>query len=192
MRDRRTWLKEVGAAGAGIMIGGVAAPQAQSNGAIVPRTSTSGVFTPPRGRGFMKFSFDFPEPSIAFDGFEFSFRVFTHENTYALSQPHLTTRPIDGGLELSCTELVWAGGQRRAPGRLTARLTRRTAPDAVECEAAVEMERPIKAVAMILRGVPRGRISAGGAPFFDPRDDEVLLGYPFPAAISLVRRATAA
>ena len=32
---------------------------------------------------------------------------------------------------------------------------------------------------MILRGVPRGRLSAAGAPFFDPRDDEVLLGYPF-------------
>jgi hypothetical protein len=116
---------------------------------------------------------------VAFDGFEFSFRLFTHENTYALSPQHLTTRSIDGGVELSCTELTWAGGQQRAPGRLTARLTRRAASDAVECDAAVEMERPIKAVAMILRGVPRGRISAGGAPFFDPRDDEVLLGYPF-------------
>ena len=41
------------------------------------------------------------------------------------------------------------------------------------------MDRPVKAVAMVLRGVPRGRVSAGGAPFFDPRDDEVLLGYPF-------------
>ena len=60
---------------------------------------------------------------------------------------------------------------------LTARLTRRG--DAIECEAAAEMERPIKAVALVVRGVPRGRISAGGAPFFDPRDDEVLLGYPF-------------
>jgi hypothetical protein len=51
--------------------------------------------------------------------------------------------------------------------------------DVVECEAHVEMERPIKAVAMILRGIPRGRLSAAGTPFFDPRDDEVLLGYPF-------------
>src|SRR5207244_9383532 len=42
-----------------------------------------------------------------------------------------------------------------------------------------EMAKPIKSVATIVRGIPRGRISAGGAPFFDPRDDEVLLGYPF-------------
>ena len=49
---RRTWLKEVGAAGAGAMIGGGAAPQGQSNGAILPLTSTSDVFIPPRGRGF--------------------------------------------------------------------------------------------------------------------------------------------
>jgi hypothetical protein len=44
-----------------------------------------------------------------------------------------------------------------------ARLTRRG--DAVECEADVEMERPIKAVAMILRGIPRGRLSAAGRRF---------------------------
>jgi hypothetical protein len=176
-RDRRTWLKEVGAAGAGAMIGGGAAPQGPSNGAIVVRTSTTGVYTPPRGRGFMKFSFDCPEPSVAFEGYEFSFRVFTHENTYSLSPDHLTARPSEGGLDLACTELTWAGGQQRAPGRVTARLRKRN--DTVECEAAAEMERPIKAVAMILRGIPRGRISSAGAPFFDPRDDEVLLGYPF-------------
>ena len=86
---------------------------------------------------------------------------------------------IDDGFEITCTELTWAGGQQRAPGRLTARVTRRAASDAVECEATAEMSQPIKAVAMILRGIPRGRLSAAGAPFFDPRDDEVLLGYPF-------------
>ena len=111
----------------------------------------------------MKFSFDCPEPSVAFEGFEFSFRVFTQENAYSLSADHLTVRSSDNGLEIRCGELTWAGGQQRAPGRVTARLTRRG--DAVECEADVEMERPIKAVAMILRGVPRGRLSAAGAPF---------------------------
>src|SRR6185436_12340995 len=99
------------------------------------------------------------------------------ENTYSLSAAQLTVRTIDRGLELTCTELVWAGGQQRAPGRVTARLTRRDA--GVECDVEAEIGHPIKAVAMILRGVPRGRLSAGGAPFFDPRDDEVLLGYPF-------------
>jgi hypothetical protein len=176
-RDRRTWLKEVGTAGAGAIIAGAATARAQSNGTIVPRTSTSGVYIPPRGRGFMKFSFDCPEPSVAFEGFEFSFRVFTQENAYSLSPDHLTARASENGLEVSCSALTWAGGQQRASGRVIAHLTRRG--DVVECNADVEMERPIKAVAMILRGVPRGRLSAAGAPFFDPRDDEVLLGYPF-------------
>ena len=139
-RDRRTWLKEVGAAGAGAMIAGTAASQPASSGAILPRTSTSGVYVPPRGRGFMKFSFDCPEPSVAFEGFEFSFRVFTQENTYSLAADHLAVRASDNGLEIRCDELTWAGGQQRAPGRVTARLTRRG--DAVECEADVEMERP--------------------------------------------------
>jgi hypothetical protein len=123
-QDRRTWLKEMGAAGAGVMIGGAPTPQAPSNGAILPRTSTTGVFIPPRGRGFMKFSFDCPEPSVAFEGFEFSFRVFTQENTYSLSPDHLTVRASDNGLEIRCDELTWAGGQQRAPGRVTARSTR--------------------------------------------------------------------
>jgi hypothetical protein len=187
---RRAWLKEVGVAGAGSVLAGSAlAPERVSaqgvpvarpsltDGAIIAKTSTSDVFIPPRGRAFQKFSFDFPEPSVAFDGYEFSFRVFTHENTYSLSQTHLTVRAIEQGLELACTELVWAGGQQRSPGRLTAQLT--TRDGAIECRVDAEMARPIKAVAMVLRGVPRGRISAGGAPFFDPRDDEVLLGYPF-------------
>jgi hypothetical protein len=186
---RRAWLKDVGAAGAGSVLAGGAlasgaisaeqpAPRsALADGAIAARTTSSDVFVPPRGRSFQKFSFDFPEPSVAFDGYEFSFRVFTHENTYALSAAHLTVQAIEQGLELTCTDMIWAGGQRRSPGRLTARLTRRDG--GVECEADVEMGLPIKAVALVVRGVPRGRLSAGGAPFFDPRDDEVLFGYPF-------------
>ena len=186
-RSRRTWLKEVGAAGAGSVLarGPIARagsladqpPDPPPNGTIVARTSTSGVFVPSRGRSFQKFSFDFPEPSIRFEGYEFGFRVFTHENTYGLSSPRIVVTPTSGGLDISCTELVWAGGQERADGRLSARLTVRN--DVVECDVAAEMPRPIKSVATIVRGIPRGRISAGGAPFFDPRDDEVLLGYPF-------------
>jgi hypothetical protein len=186
---RRAWLKGVGVAAAGsasyAFTGAPlpaesyaqAARPASPDGTVVSKTSASDVFIPPRGRAFQKFSFDFPEPSVAFGGYEFGFRVFTHENTYGVSRLALEVRPIEQGLELTCTELTWAGGQQRAPGRVTARLTRRG--DIVECDAEAEMDRPIKALAMILRGVPRGRVSAGGAPFFEPGDDEVLLGYPF-------------
>lgn len=130
--SRRTWLKDVSAAGAGSVLAGNALGHASQsatpqtlppNGTIVPRTSTHGVFVPPRGRTFQKFSFDFPEPSVAFEGYEFGFRVFTHENVYSLSSPHLTTSAVGNGLEIACTEMIWAGGQQRASGRLTARLT---------------------------------------------------------------------
>jgi len=155
----------------------VQAAAAPSNGTISLRTSTSDVFVPARGRSFQKFSFDFPEPSVAFDGLEFSVRVFTHENVYALSAPSTTVKPTDGGLDIACTELVWAGGQARADGRVVLRLRRDES--GIVCDAAVDMPRPVKAVATIVRGIPRGRLSAAGAPFFDPRDDEVLFGYPF-------------
>jgi hypothetical protein len=165
------------AAGASLTAGQESTPAGPSNGQVVPQTSTSGVFIPARGRSFQKFSFDFPEPSVAFDGLQFGFRVFTHENAYGLDASALTARPSADGVEIACTRFVWAGGQQTAPGRLAARLS--SVGDELTCEATIDVDRPIKAVATIVRGVPRGRLSAGGAPLFDPRDDEVLLGYPF-------------
>jgi len=179
---RRDWLKGVGAAGAAPLVASISSPQPTADGTVVDRTSTSGVFVPPRGRAFQKFSFDFPEPSIAFAGYEFAFRVFTHENVYGMS-PRISAKAAGGGaggVDVACDEFVWAGGQQRAGGRLTARL--RAAADGVDCDVTAAFDKPdkrIKAIAAIVRGVPRGRISAGGAAFFDPRDDEILFGYPF-------------
>jgi len=172
-------LKDVGAAGAASILTGPAiggAQPAQADGTIVPLVSTSGVFVPPRGRSFQKFSFDFPEPSVALGGFAFGFRIFTHENAYGLDARQMTVSRGERGLDIACARFVWAGGQQDAAGRLTARLTARG--DVVECEASAEMDKAVKAIALVVRGVPRGRLSTG-ANFFDPRDDEVLLGYPF-------------
>ncbi|HEV3141760.1 MAG TPA: hypothetical protein VGY57_14645, partial [Vicinamibacterales bacterium] len=175
--SRRDLLRGIGAAGAARL-----APRQPSRdiGSIVEHTSTSGVFMPPRGRSFQKFSFDFPEPSISFVH-DFAFRVFTHENVYGLASDRIKVdAPAgEGGLRVTCDEFVWAGGQRRAPGKLTARLNISGNGKAYECTATASMDQPIKAIATIVRGIPRGRLSAGGAPFFDPRDDEILLGYPF-------------
>src|SRR4029079_16902144 len=142
--SRRDWLKDVGAVTAGYALAGQTR-DVPANGTIVPRTSTSEIFVPPRGRSFQKFSFDFPEPSVVFEGHEFSVRVFTHENTYALSAPQIRVTATDGKLEIACTEFVWAGGQERTPGRLTAQLTRTSDGD-IECAATAEMDRPVKAV----------------------------------------------
>src|SRR2546423_9330052 len=134
--SRREWLEQTGAGCAGAAITGAIASRAPkawalqnstpADGTISPHSSTTGVFVPPRGRSFQKFSFDFPEPSVAFAGFEFGFRIFTHENVYGLSASQLRVRRIgDDALEITCSELVWAGGQEGAAGRLTARLTPR-------------------------------------------------------------------
>lgn len=143
---------------------------------IIPLVSTSEVFMPPRGRGFDKFSFDFPEPSVPFEGLRFGFLVFTDENAYGLDAAAMTAEGTEDAVLVACGGLVWAGGQEKAPGSLLARLTRDG--DAVRVDVTTEMDRPIKSVTTIIRGVPRGRISTGYE-FFDPRDDELLFGYPF-------------
>src|SRR5438034_613002 len=143
---------------------------------ILPLTSTSEVFVPPRGRAFQKFSFDFPEPSVEFNGMRFSVLVFTRENAYGLDASQMTAQATDTSLELSAGGLVWAGGQGRAPGRVTARF--RTEGDAILCDVSAAMDRPLKAVTPVVRGIPRGKLSSGGEPF-DPKDNEILWGYPF-------------
>ncbi|HSB76428.1 MAG TPA: twin-arginine translocation signal domain-containing protein, partial [Terriglobales bacterium] len=150
---------------------------ASSTAGILPLTSASDVFIPPRGQSFFKFSFDFPEPSLEFAGLRFSFRVYTFENAYALDRDAMTVQERPDGVELACSQFLWAGGQQKASGSLRARFQK--IGDRVEWSAVAEMPQPIKSMAAIIRGVPRGRLSAGGQPFFDPKDNEVLLGYPF-------------
>ena len=173
--SRRDWLKTMGAAGAGALLPG--ATILHPGTAILPLSSTSDVFIPPRGRAFQKFSFDFPEPSAEFAGLRFGFLVFTRENAYALDASAMTAEGSADALSLTATRLLWAGGQERAMGRVRVRLRRDG--DATLCDVTAEMDQPIKAVTTVVRGVPRGKLSAGGVEPFDPHDDEVLWGYPF-------------
>jgi hypothetical protein len=144
---------------------------------ILPLTSTSDVFTPPQGRSFFKFSFDFPEPSVAFENLQFSFRVYTLENTYAPDASSMTAESAGDGVRVRSKGFVWAGDQQKAPGMLEAHITRNGS--FVECQATAEMGQPIKSLAAILRGVPRGKVSVAGGNLFDPKDNELLFGYPF-------------
>jgi hypothetical protein len=144
---------------------------------VLPLTSTSEVIIPPHGGGFMKFSFDFPEPSVEFEGLKLSFRIYTFENTYGLDLSQMTVENTSDGIEIKCSRLVWAGGQQNAPGKLRARVRKKGS--FIEFDATAEMEQPIKSIAAILRGVPRGKISSGGQGFNNHKDGEVLLGYPF-------------
>ena len=145
--------------------------------AILPLNSSSDVFLPPQGRSFFKFSFDFPEPSVAFENLQFAFRVYTFENTYAPDASLLTAESAGEGVRLRAKGFVWAGNQQKASGTLEAQVTRNGS--FVECQATAEMSQPIKSVAAIVRGVPRGKVSVAGGTFFDPQDNELLFGYPF-------------
>jgi len=146
---------------------------------IQPLSSTSEVFVPPRGRAFMKFSFDFPEPSVEFAGLRFGVLVFSRENTYALDASAMSAEGTGDTLTLTSARLTSAGGQLTAPGRVEARL--RKEGDAILCDVTAQMDQPIKAVTVVVRGIPRGKLSSGGGEPFDPKDDEVLWGYPFGA-----------
>src|SRR5271169_346496 len=70
-----------------------AIPSADSSG-IIPLTCTSGVIIPTRGASFMKFSYDFPEPSVEFGGLRISFRLHTFENTYGLDRSALKVEDV--------------------------------------------------------------------------------------------------
>ena len=148
-------------------------------GTILPLGSTSEVFVPPRGHAYMKFSFDFPEPSVAFDTLRFGFLVFTDENTYGLDASKMQADVTAERMRLTCNGFVWAGGQQKANGSLTATFTK--VGDTIEWDAEVTMDRPVKTVTAIVRGVPRGQLSLAGGGFSDPRDNEVLGGYTFGA-----------
>ena len=180
---RRDWVKLVGAAGAGSLIApplhgrGGAAPRQDPR--ILPLTSTSEVYVPGRGRTFQKFSFDFPEPSVQFGDYRFGFLVFSRENVYGLDPGGMSVEAGDGTLTLTAPGLVWAGGQEKAAGRLIARFRRHG--DVIEWDATAEMDQPVKSVTTVIRGIPRGQVSSGGSRPFDPKDDELLWGYPFGA-----------
>ncbi|MGH9409897.1 MAG: twin-arginine translocation signal domain-containing protein [Vicinamibacterales bacterium] len=186
---RRDLLKTIGVTGALVPLAGAvrtprssqsaAAPAQQPDGTIEPLVSTSEVFIPPRGRSFMKFSYDFPEPSVQFGPYRFGFRVFTYENVYGLDRDAMTASVDGDRLELTCTRLVWAGGQQSADGSLRVMFTRDG--DVIEWQATARMDQPIKSVTAVIRGVPRGQISAAGGQPTDPRDSELLFGYPFSA-----------
>ena len=145
---------------------------------IEPLTSTSGVFVPPRGRAYDKFSFDFPEPSVAFAGYRFAVLVFTYENVYGLERASMHADAAENGARVTCDRLVWAGGQQTAPGRVDLEL-RRDDDGVITWRVQASLSRPIKAITTVVRGIPRGLVSVSGQPFFDPRDDELLFGYPF-------------
>ena len=152
---------------------------ARASGEIVTLHNTSEVFTPARGESFMRFSFDFPEPSVVFGPHRFGFVLFTNENSYSLDQARMRAEGNDDAMRLSCDAFVWAGGQERVPGKFEATF-RRTA-QAIEWDIVVTMPHPVKTVTTVIRDIPKGPVSFGGGGFVNPRDGDLLGGYTFGA-----------
>jgi hypothetical protein len=184
--SRRDAIRILGAAGAAAALPAVNPGRTLASATAVPEgvpaevlslSSTSEVFTPPRGRSYDTFSFDFPEPSVEFDGFRFGFIVFTDENAYALDATKMNATTTGDLMTITANGFTWAGGQEKAAGKLTA--TFRKTGDTIEWTALVEMPSPIKTVSTIVRGIPRGRVGFGGPGGGTPNDNEILIGYPF-------------
>lgn len=147
------------------------------NGSILPLNCTSNVILPPPGRSLQKFSFNFPEPSVVFNRLRVGFRLYTFENTCGLDQAAMKVTPDGDGLRLECSSFVYAGGQLKAPGKLVCHI--RPNGDFAEWDVTAELERPVKSITSVVRGIPRGRLSPGSSGFMDPKENEVLLGYPW-------------
>ncbi len=127
---------------------------------------------------YFNFSFDFGDPYIDFGGYRWAFRVFTPENTYAVDPARATLEPHANGLTLRAGGLIWAGGQERAEGGLTVELTRHG--DVIEWRArASHATHPVKSMAALVNGVPRGQVAWYDGDFFDPGQDEYVRYYPF-------------
>jgi len=125
----------------------------------------------------MKFSFGWPEPSAEFAGYLFSFRVQTYENAYAVDPARTRLERSADKLRYVCRGFTWAGGQEKAAGELIAEL-QRSANGTIQWRVSARMDKPVKSISTVVRGIPRGQLSLAGEAFFDPRDDEQTFEYP--------------
>ena len=116
--SRRELLKTTVAAGASSVVlreldGGLPAEavpdpvSAAADGEIVALSCNDGVYVPPRGKSFFKFGFDFPEPSVAYHGMLFSFRLHTLEDCYGMDRASMTVEKTADGLR--CVVRNWCG-----------------------------------------------------------------------------------
>ena len=154
-------------------------PEQRTTGEIVALNNTSEVYTPARGDSFMRFSFDFPEPSVVFGPHRFGFVLFTNENTYSLDRARMRAEGSNDAMKLTCDSFVWAGGQEKVAGKFEA--TFRRTGQTIVWDIAVTMPHPVKTVTTVIRDVPKGQISFGGGGFINPQDGDLLGGYTFGA-----------
>ena len=64
----------------------------------------------------------------------------------------------------------WSGraDRKRRSGRVTLRCETQPGEDRTRLSARVQIDQPIRAVSIVVRGIPRGQVSGGGTPFSNP------------------------
>ena len=125
---------------------------------------------------YFQFSFDFADPVFRFDGFSFSFRVFTSSNAYGLDPQALAVESTSRGLQIRAEGLTWAGGQERCPGRFEVTIERDG--EAIEWQASAWHTEPVKSIAAIVDGLPLGRVAPCQGGFLPGQPEELLFCYP--------------
>ena len=176
--NRRAFLGSTGAGLAALAAAPVLAAGADSNPAgLKLLTSTDGVTIPAKASGQMKFSFSWPEPSVAFGGLLFAFELASYENTYAIDPAQVSVTSSGDTLRLVARGFTWAGGQEKIGGYLEANLKR--LPDgALEWSLSARFGKPVKALKTIVRNLPRGRLSKAADHWHNPGDSEKVFEYP--------------
>jgi hypothetical protein len=108
----------------------------------------------------------YPVPGL--DGARWGVQVFTTRNLYGLNPNHVEVIPDGDGLRLTASALSWAGQQRQSPGRVEARIMREDGALVWQIEA--WHDEPVKAIKLLLWGLPATSRSQGWWQAADPAD----------------------
>lgn len=123
-----------------------------------------------------QFSFDFNDPFYEAYGWELGLQVITFENTYGLDPERTTVGEEGDSSTISAEGLRWAGGQVTHPGAASLQVTRIS--QGIRVRASAQMDRKIRCLKIILRGLPVGRIIGANWSEHDLPAGGVILGYP--------------
>jgi len=127
------------------------------------------------------FSFDFDDPFFEFEGLRWGFRIFTIRNVYGLD-PEKTeiskkTKTLNKGMMIEAQGFLWAGRQRKHPGRFLACLDKRRS--ATDWWAEAEHTEHIKGVGTLIGGLKPGKILNSVWEFEELKiGDAKILAYP--------------
>lgn len=160
---RRTFLSSAALAASALQLGGAASAQQ------LPDPSNAGNTAEP-GSAFQMdlwclprvqfWSFDNQDPLLHAHGLSFSVQITTagpDENTYSLHAGSMRRTEDPAVVTIHASQFTTAGQQQQVAGSCEIRLTKHGDTIAISVTASVEKE-PVRAVKLILRNLPTGRV----------------------------------